>query len=201
MEPLSVASHALNTLASFKHGQSIAIYGAGPVGLLLMAVARALGARRIFAIDIVPSRLSFAASYAGAETFLPEGKPPQEAEERMEWSRRETGRMMREMGIEMRGERAVDVVVDASGAEVCVQMGLYLVKVGGTYVQVCISPPPIRVWYRLTERAAGRDGRPKRKRPPTPLPRQGAHSEGQLPVRCGGLPAEHLAREEREGGC
>lgn len=41
-------------------GSSIAIYGAGPVGLLCAAVARMLGAERIFMVDHHPYRLAYA---------------------------------------------------------------------------------------------------------------------------------------------
>jgi threonine dehydrogenase-like Zn-dependent dehydrogenase len=41
-------------------GSSIAIYGAGPVGLLSAAVARMLGADRIFMVDHHPYRLAYA---------------------------------------------------------------------------------------------------------------------------------------------
>ena len=52
---------------------------------------------------------------------------------------------MESLGIDERGSKAVDLVVDASGAEVCIQMGLFLVKYGGTYLQVCSnSIDPIR---------------------------------------------------------
>lgn len=35
-----------------------------------------------------------------------------------------------------RGPRGVDLVIDCTGAEICVQTALYLLKHGGTYVQV-----------------------------------------------------------------
>ncbi len=41
-------------------GSSIAIYGAGPVGLLCAAVARMIGAERIFMVDHHPYRLAYA---------------------------------------------------------------------------------------------------------------------------------------------
>jgi len=41
-------------------GSSIAIYGAGPVGLLCAAVARMLGAEHIFMVDHHPYRLVYA---------------------------------------------------------------------------------------------------------------------------------------------
>lgn len=39
------------------HAASVVIFGAGPVGLLCMAVAKALGARKIIAVDIQQARL------------------------------------------------------------------------------------------------------------------------------------------------
>lgn len=78
MEPLSVAMHAVSNVAQLRAEKAVAVFGCGPVGLLCMvgviiyellarfdsaymqAVAKALGASRIIAIDIVPSRVEFA---------------------------------------------------------------------------------------------------------------------------------------------
>ena len=46
-------------------GSSIAIYGAGPVGLLCAACARMLGAERIFIVDHYPYRLAYAQQMYG----------------------------------------------------------------------------------------------------------------------------------------
>ena len=134
MEPLSVAVHAVSKLAQVRANQTVAIFGCGPVGLLCMAVAKALGASRIIAIDIVPSRLEFAKQYAATDTFLPPKPEPSEA--KMTFSRRVASIMKKDLGLEERGVNSVDVVVDASGAEVCIQMGIFLSKIGGVFVQV-----------------------------------------------------------------
>ncbi|MBW9432540.1 glutathione-dependent formaldehyde dehydrogenase [Atlantibacter hermannii] len=49
-----------------KKGSSVAIYGAGPVGLLTAACARYLGAEQIFMVDHHPYRLEFAKQRYGA---------------------------------------------------------------------------------------------------------------------------------------
>lgn len=99
-----------------------------------MAVAKALGASRVVAIDIVPSRLEFAKSYAATDTFLP---PPFDAgETKMAYSKRASDLLKQQLGVEDRGPGALDVVIDASGAEVCIQMSLFIAKTGGTFVQV-----------------------------------------------------------------
>ncbi len=50
-------------------GDTIAIWGAGPVGLLTIKSAFLLGAERVIAIDQVPERLRMARDQAGAETI------------------------------------------------------------------------------------------------------------------------------------
>src|SRR5262249_53874973 len=50
-------------------GKTVAVWGAGPVGLCAMAAARAMGAERIIAIDNVPDRLRMAREKLGAETI------------------------------------------------------------------------------------------------------------------------------------
>jgi D-xylulose reductase len=106
------------------------------VGLLCMAVAKALGAARVIAIDIVASRLEFAKNYAATDVFLPPPANPNET--RMEYSKRCADTMMKEFGLQERGGiNTVDVVtLDASGAEPSIQTALHVVKAGGTFVQV-----------------------------------------------------------------
>lgn len=134
MEPLSVAIHAVANIAQLRANQSVVVFGAGPVGLLCMAVARALGASRVVAVDIVPSRLEFAAKYAATETYTP--PKPQEGETRLAYSERNANTMKEQLKIAERGPEGIDVVVDASGAEVSIQTGIHIAKHGGTFIQV-----------------------------------------------------------------
>jgi threonine dehydrogenase-like Zn-dependent dehydrogenase len=53
-------------MCEIQPGAVIAVWGAGPVGLLAMASAKLLGAERIIAIDRFPKRLERALSLAGA---------------------------------------------------------------------------------------------------------------------------------------
>ena len=71
MEPLSVAVHAIANVGALRTGQSVLIFGAGPVGLLAMAVAKGLGASRIVAVDINEERLNFAKGYAATDIYIP----------------------------------------------------------------------------------------------------------------------------------
>lgn len=53
--------------AEVRQGSSVAIFGAGPVGLMVAASARMLGADRIFMIDHHQYRLDFAAATYGVD--------------------------------------------------------------------------------------------------------------------------------------
>ncbi len=53
--------------AGIQQGSVIAIYGAGPVGLMAAACARMLGAERIFMVDHLDYRLDFAVQAYGVE--------------------------------------------------------------------------------------------------------------------------------------
>jgi D-xylulose reductase len=133
MEPLSVGVHSVANIGQIKAMQTVAVFGAGPVGLACMAVAKAMGAKRVIAIDIVQPRLEFAKGYAASDIFNSSDVKMNEGEKRMDWSKRVVEVMKEKLGLTERGETAVDLVVDATGAEVCIQMGFYLVKAGGAY--------------------------------------------------------------------
>jgi L-iditol 2-dehydrogenase len=56
LEPLGVAIHAID-LAKIRVAQTVAILGAGPIGLLVLELARLAGAGRIWVSDPLPWRL------------------------------------------------------------------------------------------------------------------------------------------------
>lgn len=134
MEPLSVAVHSLVHIGNIRTNQTVAIFGAGPVGLLCLAVAKAFGAKRTIAVDIVESRLQFAKNYAATDIYLP--VKPNPGESTIEYSRRNAAEMKRALGLTDRGSGSVDIVLDASGAEVSIQTGILLAREGGTLIQV-----------------------------------------------------------------
>lgn len=59
VEPLAVGVHA-NRLIDVKFGDSMIVFGAGPIGLLCAGVAKAFGCDKILIVDLVPDKLSFA---------------------------------------------------------------------------------------------------------------------------------------------
>ncbi len=54
-------------LCGLAGGETVAVWGAGPVGLFAMASAKLMGAGRVFAVDCVPERLAMARDRCGAE--------------------------------------------------------------------------------------------------------------------------------------
>lgn len=70
MEPLAVGVHSVLTLGRCATNEVILVFGAGPIGLLSMAVAKAMNARRIIVVDIVQQKLDFALQYAATDAFL-----------------------------------------------------------------------------------------------------------------------------------
>ena len=59
LEPLGVAIHALR-LARVRPGDTVGVFGCGPIGLLLIQLARAAGATTVVATDLLPHRVEAA---------------------------------------------------------------------------------------------------------------------------------------------
>ena len=56
-----------------------------------------------------------------------------DGEAKLAYSKRAVEELSQTLGIEERGQKGVDLVIDASGAEVCIQMGIFLAKHGGPW--------------------------------------------------------------------
>lgn len=62
LEPLSVVMRGIET-ARLNLGRGVVVCGAGPIGLIALAAARASGAHPIVITDLEPSRLAFAKEF------------------------------------------------------------------------------------------------------------------------------------------
>lgn len=71
LEPLSVVLHAISLCTgSLKIGHPALICGAGPIGLIALAAAKASGAWPLVITDVDPSRLAFAQDFVpGVQTY------------------------------------------------------------------------------------------------------------------------------------
>ena len=120
IEPLAVGVH-ITKQANIQPGQTVVVMGAGPVGLLCAAVAKAYGASTVVSVDIVQAKLDFALAFGSTHTYLSQRVSPEE----------NARNIIAAAGL---GEGA-DAVIDASGAEPSIQASLHVVKRGGHYVQ------------------------------------------------------------------
>jgi D-xylulose reductase len=129
VEPLGVAVHAVR-LGDVRAGETVVVLGGGTIGLLCAAVARQFGAHRVIIVDVLESKVAFAAGYLGCETYRADVNCS--AEENAERLLDAFG--LREDGVDTSGGR-VDTVIEASGAASSIETGVYILRPGGKYVQ------------------------------------------------------------------
>ncbi|MDX2154141.1 MAG: alcohol dehydrogenase catalytic domain-containing protein [Bryobacteraceae bacterium] len=67
-EPLAVALHSL-TFADVKLGETVAVFGAGPIGLLTVAAVKLAGARMVLVVEPVAHRREMAKAMGADEVF------------------------------------------------------------------------------------------------------------------------------------
>ncbi len=78
-EPTSVSYNAMFSRAGgFKPGHYVAVYGAGPIGLAAIGLARAAGASLIVAFETSPERLELAKKVGATHAFDPRDQPASE---------------------------------------------------------------------------------------------------------------------------
>jgi L-iditol 2-dehydrogenase len=121
VEPLSVAVHACR-LAGIMQAKSVIVFGAGPVGLLCCAVAHAFGASTVAVVDAVANRLSSALKHGATHIY----------QMTTESTEKNAEAILARFGL---GPGA-DIVLDATGAEPCMNCGILALTRGGTFVQV-----------------------------------------------------------------
>ena len=119
LETLGVAIHALD-LSKLKIGAALAVIGCGPVGLLILRLARLAGAGEIYAFDRYPWRVEKAREWGATHAWtLDEGEG------------------VRLVG-EHTGGRGVDVAIEAAWADESVQAAAGMTRYGGRLVLVGI---------------------------------------------------------------
>lgn len=115
IEPVSVVLWAARC-AELKGGDHILVTGAGPIGLLMTQVARALGATEVVVSDVNPTRLD-RAEQVGATRVVDISKVP-----------------LHEAGVE------VDVFIECSGHPEALADGIRCVRAGGVATVVGMGP-------------------------------------------------------------
>jgi len=93
-------------LAGVEPGKSVAVFGAGPVGLMAMESAGLMGAGRIFAVDNVPGRLNRAAQRGFESVNFGDGDPVEQI-------------------LDLTGGHGVDCAIDAVGVDARCVTGMH----------------------------------------------------------------------------
>jgi len=74
LEPLGVAIHAVD-LAHLRAGMTVGVFGCGPIGLLIIQLARLSGAVKIIVTDKFQHRVDAAKALGAHYAFLTDGRP------------------------------------------------------------------------------------------------------------------------------
>lgn len=121
-EPLACVLHGAEE-ACVKLGDTVAIVGAGPIGLLHVIVARKLGAERIIISDLVDERLELAGKLGADEMINAKAENPVEAVKKL-----------------TKGHGA-DVVIEAVGLPATWEQALKMTCKGGMVLEFGGCPP------------------------------------------------------------
>lgn len=118
LEPLGVAVHAVD-LGKLKVARSVAILGCGPIGLMILKLARMSGADPIYAFDLHPWRVEKAKAWGATEAFTLDSDPVARIHE-------------------LTHGRGVDVVFEAAWADHSIAQSAEMARLGGRLVLVGI---------------------------------------------------------------
>lgn len=129
LEPLSVGVHACRR-ANVELGSEVLILGAGPIGLVTLLAAKAMGASKIMITDLLAKRLEVATDLGATHTLLI----------KRDASETDLVRMVHEaLGSQP------DKTIDCSGVESTARLALNATRSGGCVVVVGMGPPEIRL--------------------------------------------------------
>lgn len=107
-------------------GDTLAVFGCGPIGLAAVASAGLFGLKRIFALDVLPNRLALAEEL-GAE--------PIDASD---------GGAVNKI-LAATGMHGVDAAIEAAGLPACFSQALTTLRRGGTLSVVGLFPSPVEL--------------------------------------------------------
>lgn len=131
MEPLSVGLWAVER-GAVHPGDSVAIFGCGPIGLLTLQAARIAGATTLICVDIEPSRLTRAASLGATATI----------DDRSRTAVEQIRAMMIAQGSDER-RAGVDVAFETAGSVPTTRNALAVTRHGGVAVLTGLPSQPM----------------------------------------------------------
>ena len=119
VEPTSIAVHAVRR-SGLQPDETVTIIGAGPIGLLILAVCRAYGAGAVYVSDIDPGRLAIAKALGATGTVDVRGMEPEEI-------LKSTDRL------------GVDIAFEAVGSSRTLETALHLVRPSSRVIAVGVN--------------------------------------------------------------
>lgn len=128
VEPVSVAVQICKR-GQIKSLDSVIVFGCGPIGLLCQAVARSYGCKSVIGVDISDGRLEFAKTFGASDVYKMPFKDNNESPETF------SKRISQEIKDKFNLGSGADVVLEASGAEPCIQVGVFVTKPEARFVQ------------------------------------------------------------------
>ncbi|XP_063305236.1 sorbitol dehydrogenase [Pelobates fuscus] len=128
IEPLSVGIHACRR-AGVTLGSKVFICGAGPIGLVSLLVAKMMGASQVVISDLSSTRLEKAREVGADFALHVTNETPQEIAQKVETL---LGCMP-------------EITIECTGAETCIQTGIYATRSGGTLILVGLGPAMVNV--------------------------------------------------------
>ncbi len=144
LEPLGVAIHAVD-LAHLKAGMTVGVFGCGPIGLLIIQLAKLSGAANIIALDKLAHRAEAAKAYGADHVFLA-GCNSQLSEPALS--------LVETMRAATQG-RGVDVAFEAAGVQETVDVSVATVIPGGKVILVGIPDDDKTSFSASTARRKG----------------------------------------------
>jgi len=132
IEPTAVAVHAVRK-ANQKIGQKIVVLGSGPIGLLVMQIARAAGADEVIVTDILDSRLKLARRLGTDETVNISSQD------------------LKEIVFQRWGIEGVDLVYDCVGIEQTLFQAMQIARKGIRIMIVGVPHQKIEINFELVQ--------------------------------------------------
>ncbi|KAI9812721.1 MAG: hypothetical protein M1827_004477 [Pycnora praestabilis] len=142
LEPLSVAIHSVRR-AAVEQGNTVVVYGAGTVGLLVAAVAKISGASTVLIADVDSGRVQYGLQngFATKGYIVPRPRLDGDIAENLEAARELALEAIEIAAGDEDDLAGADVTFDCTGKEICVQAGLYTTRPGGRLVMVGMGTP------------------------------------------------------------
>jgi threonine dehydrogenase-like Zn-dependent dehydrogenase len=129
VEPAAVVYNTMiNRAGGFRPGDTVAVFGCGPIGLAAVGLAAALGAGQVLAIDLAAAKLEIAAALGASATF------DAASGDAARWLLEQT------KGV------GADMIVDATGAgHIVMPTAVQAIAVGGKIASVGANLKPVEI--------------------------------------------------------